>query len=268
MKKNNPKDKKWADAKSKCRLSSEHIRKAKELGINPLSLIKNIPAPTEHWKLPVSVWIDELYQKHVEKMQKKLKKKSLESNFKDEDSCSSPEDKNIREQTELLIRQQKHFQLASEYIAAELAKIPAVEKVVLFGSVAKILPMEVPRFRSFKRSQIKLPHECRDVDIAVWLSDLSDLRVIQKVRHRALQELFQTHSIGVAHHQVDIFLMEYVTNKFLGFLCHYTSCPKGKSECKAENCGRELFLKQTEGFYLQSDALNVQNSHVLFDRLL
>ena len=40
---------------------------AKELGLNPRSLIKNIPSPSQQWKLPVKQWIRELYEKRTAK---------------------------------------------------------------------------------------------------------------------------------------------------------------------------------------------------------
>ena len=40
----------WAEAKKKCRLNEEDIRMAKEMGLNPKRLIKNIPSPREQWK--------------------------------------------------------------------------------------------------------------------------------------------------------------------------------------------------------------------------
>ena len=46
----------WKLAKQKCRLNEEDIKIAKELGLNPKSLIKNIPNKSEQWKAPVSVW--------------------------------------------------------------------------------------------------------------------------------------------------------------------------------------------------------------------
>lgn len=52
----------WAEAKKKCRLSEEDIRMAKEMGLNPKSLIKNIPSPKEQWKAPVKVWIRDMYE--------------------------------------------------------------------------------------------------------------------------------------------------------------------------------------------------------------
>ena len=43
----------WDEAKRKCRLGDEEIRMAREMGLNPKSLIKNIPSPREQWKQPV-----------------------------------------------------------------------------------------------------------------------------------------------------------------------------------------------------------------------
>ena len=43
----------WQEAKKRCRLGDEEIRMAKEMGLNPKSLIKNVPGPKESWKAPV-----------------------------------------------------------------------------------------------------------------------------------------------------------------------------------------------------------------------
>lgn len=55
-------DPKWAEAKNRCRLNMEDIRKAKQLGLSPKALMKNIPAPSQKWKLPVKLWIANLYE--------------------------------------------------------------------------------------------------------------------------------------------------------------------------------------------------------------
>ena len=55
-------DRLWAEAKRRCRLNLEDIRMAKEVGLNPRSLIKNIPSPNQRWKLPVKQWIHKLYE--------------------------------------------------------------------------------------------------------------------------------------------------------------------------------------------------------------
>src|SRR5437867_1425590 len=53
----------WAVAQRRCRLSDEAVRMAKELGLGPWSLIKNIPARTQQWKAPVEDWVRHLYEK-------------------------------------------------------------------------------------------------------------------------------------------------------------------------------------------------------------
>ncbi|MBI4590770.1 MAG: hypothetical protein HY725_18245 [Candidatus Rokubacteria bacterium] len=40
---------------------------AKELGLNPRSLIKNIPSKSQPWKVPVAVWVRELYGRREER---------------------------------------------------------------------------------------------------------------------------------------------------------------------------------------------------------
>ena len=46
-----------AEAKRRCRLSDEQVRRAREMGFFPHSLVARIPAPAEHWKPPVGDWI-------------------------------------------------------------------------------------------------------------------------------------------------------------------------------------------------------------------
>lgn len=67
MKKNKKKDGLWKETYKRCRLSARHIQMAKELGLNPRSLIKNIPNPKQRWKLPVRDWIEQMYSKRFKK---------------------------------------------------------------------------------------------------------------------------------------------------------------------------------------------------------
>lgn len=53
----------WAEAQRRCRLSDEAVRMAKELGLSPRSLFKNIPSPKEQWKAPVEGWVRGIYEK-------------------------------------------------------------------------------------------------------------------------------------------------------------------------------------------------------------
>lgn len=63
------KDAAWADAKKRCRITDEDIRMAKQLGMTPKSLMKNIPAKSQQWKAPVREWIRELHEEKFGKSQ-------------------------------------------------------------------------------------------------------------------------------------------------------------------------------------------------------
>jgi hypothetical protein len=70
----------WQEAKKKCRLNDEDVKIAKELGLNPKSLIKNIPNKSEQWKAPVSVWIREIQEERKSKsLQKQRRKESAQT---------------------------------------------------------------------------------------------------------------------------------------------------------------------------------------------
>jgi hypothetical protein len=56
----------WQETKLKCRLNYDDIALAKRLGLNPRSLIKNIPNKSEPWKAPVKVWLHEIDEERRE----------------------------------------------------------------------------------------------------------------------------------------------------------------------------------------------------------
>lgn len=65
----------WQEAKQKCRLSNADIALAKRLGLNPRSLIKNIPSKSEPWKAPVAQWLHEMDEKRQKKAAQKQRLK-------------------------------------------------------------------------------------------------------------------------------------------------------------------------------------------------
>ena len=65
----------WAVAKQKCHLNNEDIALAKRLGLNPRSLIKNIPSKSEPWKAPVKDWLHEIDAKRQKKSAQKQRRK-------------------------------------------------------------------------------------------------------------------------------------------------------------------------------------------------
>lgn len=69
----------WQDAKKKCRLNDEDIARAKRLGLNPRSLIKNIPSRSEPWKAPLKVWLQEMEDKRDRKAEQRQARKAREN---------------------------------------------------------------------------------------------------------------------------------------------------------------------------------------------
>ncbi len=62
-KKNDRKSQEWAEAAKRHRLSPEHVRMARELGMSPRKLGKLDNANQEPWKAPLPEFIEELYRK-------------------------------------------------------------------------------------------------------------------------------------------------------------------------------------------------------------
>jgi hypothetical protein len=305
----------WAEAKRRCRLSDEALQMAKELDMGPRTLLKNIPARSEPWKLPVEGWIRELHQKRFGGRPRELSAQRLEGRAATSHSAvagtgakgdvprrnllheaeqalsnrmeNEPLEPDalafewdaierdtrmsggeIDEANEAALRRWRSLRDASRAITAALARIPAVHKVMLFGSVAAPLRKEVPRHRRLRRAGIEVWHECKDVDLAVWVDDLTALQQMKRAIVRALNDWQRTHQDwpGVAHHMVDVFLIEPRTNRFCGNLCHYGQCPKGKPECAVPGCGAQPFLKLYEGFRLHRGVFDGEHNVVLFDR--
>ena len=159
-----------------------------------------------------------------------------------------PAPQEIASEDQFMRRCHRQFRMAAEAVAEAMGLLPEVEKVALFGSVARPLEKGVPRFRKFRRARIEIFHECKDVDLAVWVSGVGRLKALQKSRSRALNDLLATRNIGVAHHQVDVFLLEPGTDRYLGRLCCFGQCPKGKDECRVPGCGATPLLRQHERF--------------------
>lgn len=65
----------WQEAKRKCRLNAEDIALAKKLGLNPKSLIKNIPNKSEPWKAPISTWLHEIDAKRTKEAEQRKRRK-------------------------------------------------------------------------------------------------------------------------------------------------------------------------------------------------
>ena len=73
-------------------------------------------------------------------------------------------------------------------------------------------------------------------------------------------------AIGIASHQVDVFILEPVTDRYLGRLCDFNACSKGKAECRVPGCGEVTLLRQHEGFRWRAESLAEGRAVRLFER--
>ncbi|MEN8197243.1 MAG: hypothetical protein ABFS30_12145 [Pseudomonadota bacterium] len=172
----------------------------------------------------------------------------------------------IAEENARQIRRYREFRLAADAVTAAWRERPEVLAVSLIGSLARAPWKEVPHHNPYRRARIELWHDISDLDLALWLSDMSDLNGLRRSKEVVLRDLQERGSCGVASHQTDVFVIEPGTDLYLGRLCNFNRCPKEKPECQVEGCGATAHLKQHDGFCWRPNSLAPDRSIRLFDR--
>jgi len=162
-------------------------------------------------------------------------------------------------------RRQDEFRTVAGYAAEEFAKLAEVRRVVLFGSVAVPLVEYYPRSGKYRSMRASALRECGDIDLAVWVNDIGNLRALQLARNSAARRFTAEHQYGPAPHQIDVFIMDADSGRFVGNLCCFKDCPKGKPDCWVEGCGNPPHLKLYNNFKLQLSALSPTKSVVLYE---
>jgi hypothetical protein len=168
----------------------------------------------------------------------------------------------IAEENVAMECRQDAFRQAAELVAAEFGKLECVHRVSLFGSVHLPLRKEVtPRKHKYHKARVKLLHECRDADLAVWISHLNRLAELRSAIDAALT------GKDVSPQLIDVHFLDASTGIPLGRLCHVEGCPAGKPACNHKKCRKEsprpgitmhaTFDKRSKG---------PKNARVLFDR--
>jgi hypothetical protein len=188
----------------------------------------------------------------------------MAAEFEREEDMRALSPAGVAEQNRWLLRRYREFCRAADAVAAAWRDFPSVQAVALIGSTAMAPFKEMPRFSSYRRAGIALWHECKDVDLALWLGDLDNLDALRRAKNKALREAYETAKLSVADHQVDVFILDPGSNRYRGRLCAFNQCPKGKRACDAPGCGATAFLRQHENFRWRPDAL--ANALALFDR--
>ena len=178
-----------------------------------------------------------------------------------------PKTARLQQDNAFLLKAQQQFRQAADVVTEAWSTFPEVMTIAVIGSVARPLWKEVPRFAPYRRREIPLWHECKDLDLALWLDDLTGLGALRRAKAAALRrEHEQQPDFGVADHQIDIFLFEPGTDAYLGRLCNFNRCPKGRPECTVPGCGTVPFMRQFADFSVWSDILADADNATLYTR--
>src|SRR5690242_12568455 len=97
----------------------------------------------------------------------------------------------IEEENRYLLRLQHDFRRAADIVTDALMTFEEVEAIAVIGSVAKPLWKEIPRFSEFRRAGIELWHECKDLDLAVWISSQHRLGALRRASDSALRKCYE-----------------------------------------------------------------------------
>ena len=94
-------------------------------------------------------------------------------------------ERGIEQRSHALLRRYREFRRGADAAAAAWRAHPEVIAVSLIGSVARAPWKEVTRFGPYRRARVVLWHECKDVDLALWLEHLDSLDGLRRAKARA-----------------------------------------------------------------------------------
>ncbi|OLS13935.1 MAG: hypothetical protein RBG13Loki_2438 [Promethearchaeota archaeon CR_4] len=180
---------------------------------------------------------------------------------------------------------------AVEFVVEEMAKVPSVKKVAIIGSLAKNAKkmQELDRLTGsyppdkegeglmeyYDRSEIHKEgfsqsgkfraKQMKDVDLAVWVNGIEDLGTIRRALAVGVKKFIASGKYGVSNNEFDVFLLDATSGKYLGNLCSYAMCPKGKDDCQTTGCGKVPFLKLYRQFIFYPDAVNEKARFDVYD---
>jgi hypothetical protein len=173
----------------------------------------------------------------------------------------------IEEQNQSMLRRQREFRVAADVVTDAWMAFPEVRAVAVIGAVAKALWKEIPRFSDFRRAGIEVWHECGDLDLALWIDSQDRLGALRRAAALALRAAFESGAgTSVVSQQLDIFLIEPGSERYLGRLCSFNACPKDKQECLVPGCGAIPFNKRIAEFTPRADLLEPARYAMLYER--
>jgi hypothetical protein len=173
----------------------------------------------------------------------------------------------IEQQNQGLLRRQREFRLAAVVVTDAWMAFAEVQAVAVVGSVAKVLWKEIPRFSDFRRAGIEVWHECGDLDLALWIDSQERLGSLRRAAAQALRAAFERgDETSVVSQQLDVFMIEPGSDRYLGRLCSFNACPKGKRDCLVPGCGAIPFNKVIAEFKPRADLLESARYAMLYER--
>jgi hypothetical protein len=173
----------------------------------------------------------------------------------------------IEQQNQLMLRRQREFRVAADVVTDAWAAFDEVRAVAVIGSVAKALWKEIPRFSDFRRAGIEVWHERGDLDLALWIDSQERLGSLRRSAALALRAAFERDpGTSVVSQQLDVFLIEPGSDRYLGRLCSFNACPKGKRDCLVPGCGAIPFNKVIAEFKPRADLLEPAQYALLYER--
>ena len=165
-----------------------------------------------------------------------------------------------------MLHRRDEFRRVGEAVAQRLAEVPAVRRIVLFGSTVGQLRKELPRSGRFRRAGIEVWHECRNVNLAVWLDDLEYTQTLQQTRRSAVVEALARKKLDLDEQHVDIMLMQG-EDECLGFLCCFDECPcAGKYDCLMTGCGATPRVRPLRGRQFHIERVPADRKTTLYER--
>lgn len=173
----------------------------------------------------------------------------------------------IEEQNRFLLKRQHEFRMAADVVTDAWTTFAEVQAVAVIGSVAKALWKEVPRFREFRRTGMKFG---MNAAISTWLCGWTRSSGSTNCAAPPVALCDQRSRRGRASASSIIssmsFLIEPGTDRYLGRLCSFSQCPKGKRDCLVPGCGTVAFNKRVEGFVPHADLLAPAHHAMLYER--
>jgi hypothetical protein len=173
----------------------------------------------------------------------------------------------IEQENRILLERQRQLRVVADFVTNAWMAFPEVRAVAVIGSVAKPLWKEIPRFREFRRERIEVWHECKDLDLALWVDSQDRLGALRRAAVLAVGQAYKADpKMGIASHHLDIFLFEPGSDRYLGRLCPFNQCPKHKRECLVPGCGAIPFNKRVDGFMPHANILASAKFAMLYER--